>query len=700
MRVCALRPMFATVVASFVALISFAALADPPGRVARLAEYAGDVRITTAAQDWQPVYRNHVVTAGDNLWVSDGGRAELDVGALQVWLGGGANVYFERFDDDNLVARLGSGMLAVRIRQWEQKDAMRIATEHGEISFVRPGLYFVVAGERGNPSIVTTRFGQAELETFGRTQRINSGDTVAFDQSGARFDRFAYAGTPSGGFEAWVSSRDRRIERWEARNRGNFNPWMVGVRDLDDHGYWESSYEYGRVWYPRAVSDDWAPYRNGRWSWVQPWGWTWIDDAPWGFAPFHYGRWVRLGGRWAWYPGSYVGRPVYAPALVSFYGGNGWSVNVSVGPTYSWVPLGWNEPYVPWYTYSTNYWRHVNRPYVRNAAEDPWRPPGYIHARVPGAVTTVAVASLVAGRHISQNYVRNLPTPDLRSAPPARMGEVVPQFVARGSNGDRGVGVGRGSNGDRGVAIGRDSNGTPPIRGGVSESAPLRGAPPTTVRERAPAPIQPNVNVAEPRVWQDPNPISPRASVREGPPNTPRDLPERRVAPEPRSLPSEPGNRGAAPFVQERGAPPAIQNRVAPPQERSVPAQPMNPARPDKGAAPVSELRRGGTVPLVNAAPAPTAVTSPARVPQEKIRAERSAIAAKTNEVQNARALQQQERVAEQQRREAVRAEARQVKLARREEAAQERREAPQQAKQKEQKDQKERKERPQQREQ
>ena len=29
-------------------------------------------------------------------------------------------------------------------------------------------------------------------------------------------------------------------------------------------------------------------------------------------------------------------------------------MNASVGPTFSWVPLGWNEPYVPWYTYSPN----------------------------------------------------------------------------------------------------------------------------------------------------------------------------------------------------------------------------------------------------------------------------------------------------------------------------------------------------------
>ena len=54
-----------------------------------------------------------------------------------------------------------------------------------------------------------------------------------------------------------------------------------------------------------VVAAGWAPYRYGRWAWVRPWGWTWVDDAPWGFAPFHYGRWVcGRGERWCWAPGA------------------------------------------------------------------------------------------------------------------------------------------------------------------------------------------------------------------------------------------------------------------------------------------------------------------------------------------------------------------------------------------------------------
>jgi hypothetical protein len=51
----------------------------------------------------------------------------------------------------------------------------------------------------------------------------------------------------------------------------------------------------------------------GRWVWVVPWGWTWVDDAPWGFAPFHYGRWVYV-SYWAWVPGPLAVRPVQKEA--------------------------------------------------------------------------------------------------------------------------------------------------------------------------------------------------------------------------------------------------------------------------------------------------------------------------------------------------------------------------------------------------
>jgi hypothetical protein len=587
------------------------ALADPPGRVARLSEFAGDVQIGHPSSGWRPIQRNYPITAGDNLWVSSGGRAELDVGPVQVWLAGGSSVYFDRFDDQNLNARLTSGSMAVRIRQWESGDAMSVTTEHGEVSFAQPGLYFVSAGMGGNPSVVNARYGQAELNTFGRRQWVSRGESIAFDSRGVLQDRYA-----SAYYSGWVVARDRRISRWESRNRDDANPWMIGVRDLDDHGYWDNTYEYGRVWYPRSVSSSWAPYRYGRWSHVQPWGWTWIDDAPWGFAPFHYGRWVRLGGRWAWSPGSYTGRPVYAPALVTFYGGNGWSISANTGPSYSWVPLGWNEPYAPWYTYTTTHWRHINRPYVRNVTEDPWRPPSYTHASVPGAITAVAAATFLGGRHIAQNHIRTVTEVDVRRAPQARVNEVVPQFVARPE----------------------DPN--PVVR--LPQQQPQRGfdpnagfARPTIISERAaqPAVVQPNTSVAQPRVWQDPNPVVQRQNVGREIVRGNQSQPQQTIAaPTQPVFPAQPGN-GAREVI-----------RVNPPQAApQLPAQQVQPVRPVQAApavqsypnpqlqqqsAPAAVINRPNPVIEQRAAPEPQP-----EGPRGKDRLERKPVIEPRNEV-------------------------------------------------------------------
>ena len=106
------------------------------------------------------------------------------------------------------------------------------------------------------------------------------------------------------------------------------------------------------------------PYREGRWSWVEPWGWTWVDDQAWGYAPFHYGRWEtvtnnRCTSSWAWVPGPVVAQPVWAPALVAFV--DGAALDLSQGPNVeAWFPLGPTAPYFPWYHHSDAYLREVN----------------------------------------------------------------------------------------------------------------------------------------------------------------------------------------------------------------------------------------------------------------------------------------------------------------------------------------------------
>ncbi len=173
---------------------------------------------------------------------------------------------------------------------------------------------------------------------------------------------------PPDGLDQFDQQREYRRERACAYQY--VSPDMIGAADLDDYGDWQPANQdnqgYGAVWYPRGVPAGWTPYSNGHWAWVAPWGWTWVEAEPWGFAPFHYGRWANFGGRWGWVPGpprsAFGGeiRPIYSPALVAFVGGQGGGLSVAIGAIAAWFPLGPREPYQPWYHASPAYCNRVN----------------------------------------------------------------------------------------------------------------------------------------------------------------------------------------------------------------------------------------------------------------------------------------------------------------------------------------------------
>ncbi|HEY0483137.1 MAG TPA: DUF6600 domain-containing protein, partial [Kofleriaceae bacterium] len=89
---------------------------------------------------------------------------------------------------------------------------------------------------------------------------------------------------------------------------------------LDGYGQWIQTDDYGPVWRPDAtvVGVDFTPYESGG-SWVDTdAGWAFSCDYPWGWLPFHYGRWAWFHDYWGWVPGHRWG-----PAWVDWRHGNG-----------------------------------------------------------------------------------------------------------------------------------------------------------------------------------------------------------------------------------------------------------------------------------------------------------------------------------------------------------------------------------------
>jgi hypothetical protein len=83
--------------------------------------------------------------------------------------------------------------------------------------------------------------------------------------------------------------------------------------ELSPYGGWTPHQEFGSVWQPYEVGPYWKPYTDGRWEWSEQ-GWIWISYEPWGWATYHYGRWVYDDYQgWIWIPGT-----TWAPAWVSW----------------------------------------------------------------------------------------------------------------------------------------------------------------------------------------------------------------------------------------------------------------------------------------------------------------------------------------------------------------------------------------------
>lgn len=97
--------------------------------------------------------------------------------------------------------------------------------------------------------------------------------------------------------------------------------------NIGDGGNWVEVADYGYCWQPTvAVSNrSWRPYSDGYWAYTDV-GWTWVSYEDFGWATYHYGRWMRLRGRgWVWAPGREWG-----PAWVSWRTG---------GDYVGWAPL-------------------------------------------------------------------------------------------------------------------------------------------------------------------------------------------------------------------------------------------------------------------------------------------------------------------------------------------------------------------------
>lgn len=406
------------------------ACADPPARVAQLSDISGNVAFSPAGEtQWFHVVPNRPMITGDRLWVAHSAQAELQLGTALVHIRAGTSLGIFNLDDQTAQFQLTQGTFSLYVRTLRANQIYEIDTPNLAFVVRTPGYYRLEVDPDTDTTLVTVRNGEGEV--YGQNSSYLLNAPIACRFVGTDVENYECMGIPKiDDFDHWAFEHVRLIEHSVS---GRYvSSEMIGYNDLDDYGTWQFIPSYGYVWTPEGTDKNWAPYQTGRWVWSHPWGWTWISDEPWGFAPFHYGRWAYIQHSWSWVPGPVTSAPIYAPALVAFLAG---PTLVSSAGSYdiAWFPLGPGEPYVPAYTITPKYFIRINasntqiNPDILDALiNDQKLNLIYSNRNAPNAITAVPVDAFALGQQVnpvsvSKNVIAKLPILPFAPIAPANL---------------------------------------------------------------------------------------------------------------------------------------------------------------------------------------------------------------------------------------------------------------------------------------
>jgi hypothetical protein len=610
---------------------------DPPGRVARLGYLQGSVSFLPAGEtDWVGAVPNRPMSTGDQLWTDENSRAEVQLGSAVIRLAPLTTFSFLNLDDDTVQIQLSSGAINVTVRWLGNEEDFEVDTPNQAFNVFQPGHYRVEASADGNYTIISVRAGDGAATGGGQTFTLRGGQRATLSGTDSLYADVEPIYDPDE-FDTWSEGRDHRYDF--SRSAHYLSRDVVGFDDLDDYGDWRDDPSYGHVWFPNQVAVGWAPYHAGHWAWISPWGWTWVDDSSWGYAPFHYGRWVSVGGRWGWVAGPVTVQAVYAPALVVFIGGGPGGIGGNVG----WFPLGPREVYVPSYHVSQAYVTRVNissttvnvtqvtnvynTTIIKNSTTI--TNITYANRSVQGAVMVVPQQAFVSAQPVAKASVAVNAQQIATMSVSARASVAPTQASVLGA---RAATAGRVAAPPAAIAsrqvVAKKTPPPPPVPFAKQQQAlaahpgqPLARSEVQTLRPAASAAARPAVKVAPVGKPATPNVGHPAANVpsaaRPGQPAAPANQPVNRpgTTPTPAERPA-----AAAPAQPSRPAPQPSQPVPAQPNNRPAATQPSSRPEPVQPSNRPEPTRPEATQPAPNRTPSPSA---PAARPQTAAPAER-----------------------------------------------------------------------------
>ncbi|MBV8131460.1 MAG: FecR protein, partial [Alphaproteobacteria bacterium] len=248
----------------------------PPGRVGRVSFVSGNLAFHTAGQtEWSAAGVNYPVATGASLWTDAEARAEIRIAPDTIDMASGTELDVAELDDRVTRLSIPQGRIYLHLRRLDQGQSFEIDLPRGAVQLLQPGYYDIDGGGQDQPARVAVFAGSARFVGSDADIVVKAGDVAMLNATNpvAATLEPAVADT----FVEWCRSRDYDEKRLAASY--HVSPNMTGYAELDEYGRWDTAPGYGEVWYPN-VPAGWAPYTYGRWVWVAPWGWTWVDAEP------------------------------------------------------------------------------------------------------------------------------------------------------------------------------------------------------------------------------------------------------------------------------------------------------------------------------------------------------------------------------------------------------------------------------------
>jgi hypothetical protein len=358
----------------------------------RVSLIEGDVQTRTPDSDeWVPSSINAPLQEGDEVWVPEGSRVELQ-------LNDGTYI---RLDEDSAMQILSTGSESSQFYlsqghayvffEAPEGSVIQLDTHDASIRAYDNAVFRVDIPERS--TIVSVYKGYVDAENREGLTRVNAGESLALGENTP--GELAPLGPPDE-WERWNKERNDRIR--EYRESYPYLPYELRSYspDFDNYGRWVYTGDYGYCWTPTfGIGIGWAPYHHGRWIW-RGGEYVWIGYEPWGWVPYHYGRWAFVPNiGWCWVP----------PPTSAVFWGPGYVGWVRTLDYVAWVPLAPGEVYYGRGYYGPNSVNitNVNITTIRVTNV-------YKNVYVNNGVTVVTQNTFISGKphpvKVSQDFVR------------------------------------------------------------------------------------------------------------------------------------------------------------------------------------------------------------------------------------------------------------------------------------------------------